>query len=509
MDKNKVALTASVFATGITGVLVGALLVSKPVNSIKSFANQDTKQVTTASSNKFDNIQGLSKAFIDVSKQVTPEIVSIYSTKVVKQKNNYNEYLDDPFFKKFFDVPEHKDQGKNKDRKEQGLGSGIIVDSSGLILTNNHVVEGASEIKVTLSDKRKFKAKIIGTDPKSDVAVIKLEKADNLPVAKLGDSTKMEIGEFVLAIGNPLGLTSTVTSGIISAKGRADVGVADFEDFIQTDAAINPGNSGGALVNLNGEVIGINTAIASRTGGYMGVGFAIPINMAKKIMNDIVTKGKVTRGFLGIQIQNMTESMAKGLKVENPNSGIVVGDIFKGSPADKAGIKRYDVILELNGKEVTDVSAFRNTIAASNPGEKQILTVLRDGKKVKVEIKLGELENKEKKTTESVKDDENTPEKIAPDKKLGIEIEPISKDTLKELGINKEVKGVIVSDINETSNASEGGLMKGDIIQEINRIRIDDIADFNKAVKPIKEGDSVLMKVLRGNNIMLLAFTHQ
>lgn len=507
MDKNKISLATSLFATGVTGVLVGALLVTKPINTVSSFAGQqETKQVEKTDSTKYSNIQQLSKEFIDVSKQLTPEIVSIYSTKVIKQKNNYHEDIDDPFLKRFFDLPEN---GKGQSRKEQGLGSGIIVDSTGLILTNNHVVEGASEIKVTLSDKRKFKAKVIGTDPKTDVAVIRLEKATNLPVAKLGDSSKIQIGEWVLAVGNPLGLTSTVTSGIISAKGRADVGVADFEDFIQTDAAINPGNSGGALVNLNGEVIGINTAIASKTGGYMGVGFAIPINMAKKIMNDIVTKGKVSRGFLGIQIQNMNESIAKGLKVDNPNSGIIVGDVVKDSPADKAGIKRYDVILELNGKEVTDVNSFRNNIASDSPGDTAKLIVLRDGKKVDVNIKLAEMDNTIKSEKSHQDNDSKQEEAQEPDKKLGIEVETLSKEMLKSQGISKEAKGVMVINIDENTSAYESGLFKGDVIQEINRTKVTDISSFNKAIKPIKSGDSVLLKVLRGQGILLIGFTHQ
>lgn len=507
MDKNKISLATSLFATGVTGVLVGALLVTKPINTISSFAGQsETKQAEKIDTSKYSNIQQLSKEFIDVSKRLTPEIVSIYSTKVIKQKNNYHEYMDDPFLKRFFDAPEN---GKGQQKKEQGLGSGIIVDSTGLILTNNHVVEGASEIKVTLSDKRKFKAKVIGTDPKSDVAVIRLEKASDLPVAKLGDSSKIQIGEWVLAVGNPLGLTSTVTSGIISAKSRGDVGVADFEDFIQTDAAINPGNSGGALVNLNGEVIGINTAIASRTGGYMGVGFAIPINMAKKIMNDIVTKGKVSRGFLGIQIQNMNESIAKGLRVDNPNSGIIVGDVVKDSPADKSGIKRYDVILDLNGKEVVDVNSFRNTIAANNPGDTAKLTVLRDGKKLNVTIKLAEMDTNIK--SEKSSQDTEAKEELAqePDKKLGIEVEPLSREMLKSQGINKDVKGIMVINIDENTNAYESGLFKGDVIQEINRTKITDVITFNKAIKPIKAGDSILLKVLRGNGILLIGFTHQ
>ncbi|MFN4152086.1 MAG: PDZ domain-containing protein, partial [Candidatus Sericytochromatia bacterium] len=326
---------------------------------------------------------------------------------------------------------------------------------------------------------------------------------NNLPFAKLGDSNKISVGEWVLAIGNPLGLTSTVTSGIISAKGRADVGVADFEDFIQTDAAINPGNSGGALINLRGEVIGINTAIASRTGGYMGIGFAIPSNMAKKIMNDLVTKGKVSRGFLGIQIQDMNENFAKSLKADNANKGIVVVDVFKDSPAEKSGMERYDVILELNSKEVTSVSSFRNQIASMNPGESAKLLVLRDGKKINVEIKLSELDS----TKLDNKDQAQSKIDTGVLQKLGFKAEELNKGIKEQLGLDKNIYGLVIYEVNPSSNASEAGVSKGDIIQEINRKKVVTKKDFEKALSELKSGDSVLLKVLRGKGSLLIAFT--
>lgn len=516
MKKNKIALNLALLSTGLTGVLVGALVVNKPnvEPTATSYAATEKTQAQTQTaveraynpSSKSDIADKLSKDFITISKDVTPAIVTIYSTKIVKQKPNYHEFMDDPYLRRFFGNPNNKNLNPDEDQnsREQGLGSGVIIDKQGIILTNNHVVEGADDINVTLSDKRRFKAKIIGTDPKTDVAVIRLEKAHDLPVAKLGDSTKIEVGEWVLAIGNPLGLSSTVTSGIISAKGRADVGVADFEDFIQTDAAINPGNSGGALVNLQGEVIGINTAIASRTGGYMGIGFAIPSNMAKKVMNDLVNKGRVTRGFLGIQIQNMTDSIAKRLKIDDASRGIVVGEVTTGSPAEKAGVQPYDAIVELNGSPVVDVSSFRNTIASTDPGQTVRLGIIRDGKKVTANIKLAELDSKK---IASASQDSNT-QPAETNLNLGFTVEPLTADILKQLGI-KKVPGVIITNVDQSSGAAEAGISRGDVIQEMNRAKINSISDYNKAAKDVKSGDSVLLKVLRGGQHLLLAFTYQ
>lgn len=519
MKNNKLALNLALFSTAVTGVLVGALIVNKPGidENTSSFAANTQAQVQTmpkktyTSDGKTDIAEKLSTDFITISRDVTPAIVSIYSTKIVKQKSNYHEFLNDPYFRKFFNNPNNP-QGRNfgmepedENSREQGLGSGVIVDKQGIILTNNHVVEGADDIKVTLSDKRKYTAKIIGTDPKTDVAVIKLEKAKDLPVARLGNSSSIQVGEWVLAIGNPLGLSSTVTSGIISAKGRADVGVADFEDFIQTDAAINPGNSGGALVNLQGEVIGINTAIASRTGGYMGIGFAIPSNMAKKVMNDLVNKGRVTRGFLGIQIQNINDSIAKRLKIDDSSSGIIVGEVTNGSPAQKAGIQPYDVIVELNGNKVSDVSTFRNTIASNDPGQTVKLGIVRDGKKINANIVLGELDPAKIASQQSQPSAETNSLKD-----LGFNVEALTPAILKELGItNTKTKGVVITSINPSSSAAEGGLTRGDIIQEMNRVKINNESDYNKVSKDIKTGDSVLLKVLRNNQPLLLAFTYQ
>ena len=311
------------------------------------------------------SLEGLSQDFSLVAERVNPVVVSISSEKVIKAQNSpfgkqFKDFFGNDPFSRFFTIP--LPQGEIRER---GLGSGVIVSKDGYILTNNHVVAGAEKIRVTLSDKRKFKAKIVGTDKKTDVAVIKIA-AHNLPVAKLGNSDKVKVGEFVLAIGNPFRLSHTVTAGIISAKGRSNVGLAEYEDFIQTDAAINPGNSGGALVNLQGEVIGINTAIATLSGGYQGIGFAIPINMAKEVMDQLISKGKVIRGWLGVIIQDIDSDMADALGLKKAE-GVVVGDVKKNSPAEKGGVKRGDVIILFDNQRVENAVELKNLVAAHKP----------------------------------------------------------------------------------------------------------------------------------------------
>jgi serine protease Do len=491
----KIGLYISIFTTGLFGVLVGAFIISNQKPEVNySSAIAVSPEV---SNNLSSNIYELNKTFIGISKEVRPAVVSIYSTKIIKT-NRYREFFNDPFFRRFFGPFEEIPDDENH-QKQQGLGSGVIVSNDGIVLTNNHVVDGADDISIVLSDKRKFKAKIIGTDPKTDLAVIKIQNPKDLPLAKLGDSSKLEVGEWVLAIGNPLGLSSTVTAGIISAKDRSNVGVADFEDFIQTDAAINPGNSGGALINLSGQVIGINTAIASKTGGYMGIGFAIPINMAKKVMNDILTKGKVTRGFLGIQIQNMDEALAKALKVPSNVTGIVVGDVYKNSPADKAGIKSNDVIVKLDGKDVEDVNSFRNTIANKNPNEIVKLDIIRNGKPISINVKLGELNQSSFGNNQELIEEQT--------EKLGFTVEPLTDSLRRRLNINDKIDGLIVNNVEEGSNAYEAGLEVGDIILEINRNKVNNISDFNRIVKKIKLGDSILLKIHRNGSNLLIAFT--
>lgn len=377
-------------AMSLCGFLAGTTISGNPLFVNKANASDGKSAIeTTYKAGPAVTANKLSEDFISVAKNVTPAVVTIYSTKIVRNQNQ--NMPDDPFLRQYFGS---RGMPQQQDSTSQGLGSGVIISSDGIVLTNNHVIAGADSIVVTLSDKRKYKAKIIGADPRTDVAVIKIIDGKNLPLAQLGDSKDLSVGEWVLAIGNPLGLSSTVTSGIISAKGRDHVGITDFEDFIQTDAAINPGNSGGALVNLKGEVIGINTAIASKTGGYMGIGFAIPSNMARKVMSELISKGKVTRGYLGIQIQDLDENLAKNLRLNDSASGIVIGEIVKNSPADIGGLQKYDIIESVNGNDVSDATAFRNTVAANEPGDSITLKVLRDGRKINIKVRLGELENK-------------------------------------------------------------------------------------------------------------------
>ena len=310
--------------------------------------------------------------YSDVAEATVKSVVNISSTKVVQSQAPNSPFFNDPFFRHFFGDPR---QGIPQERRERALGSGVIVTTDGYILTNNHVVADAQEIKVILLDGSEETAKVIGTDPKSDVAVVKVEREGLTPLP-LGDSDALRLGEVVLAIGNPFGLSHTVTMGIVSAKSRANVGIVDYEDFIQTDAAINPGNSGGALVNTRGELVGVNTAIASRSGGYQGVGFAIPVNMAKSIMNSLIKFGKVTRGYVGVMIQDVRPEIAKAFGLEKPG-GALIADVMAGGPGDEAGLKRGDVVTEYNGTAITDSAHFRNLVSQTEVDQEARLTVIR------------------------------------------------------------------------------------------------------------------------------------
>ncbi|MEK7238067.1 MAG: Do family serine endopeptidase, partial [Nitrospirota bacterium] len=355
------------------------------------FSLQDKAYAETPKISK-DSVDLLTKtgqAMAEIANAVKPAIVNISTTKTEKlSESPYAPFFDDPFFRRFFgDRFRHPEVPR--ERKTASLGSGVIVSSSGYILTNSHVIKDADEIKVLLSDKREFQGKVIGTDSKTELAVIKID-AQNLPMIPFGDSDKLQVGEVVIAVGNPFGLNQTVTMGIVSAVGRANVGIADYEDFIQTDAAINPGNSGGALVNAKGELVGINTAIFSTTGGYQGIGFAIPSNMAKAVMDSLIKTGKVIRGWLGVSIQPLTPELAKQFNLEK-EYGALVGDVIENSPAEKAGILRGDVIIEYNGKKVNEPYHLRNTVANTPPGETAELKVIRNGKIETIKVMIGEL----------------------------------------------------------------------------------------------------------------------
>lgn len=426
------------------------------------------------------------RAFTEIASSVSPAVVNISTTKVVQRETA--PFSEDPFFDLF--RPFH-DFGLPKKWKEQSLGSGVIVSKDGYIITNNHVVEQSEDIRVILYDKRSFKGKVVGSDPKTDIAVVKIS-SDNLPVAPWGDSDRLQVGEFVLAIGNPFGLSHTVTMGIISAVGRANVGIADYEDFIQTDAAINPGNSGGPLVNTKGELIGINTAIFSRSGGYQGIGFAVPSNMARLVMDQLMKQGKIVRGWLGVTIQDITPelSLKFGLK---DSKGALVGDIAKGSPAEKAGIVRGDVILEFNGKEIKSVGSLRNMVAQSRVGSQVKLRILRNGKEQDLSAVIAELP----KDVAGVPG-ESLPEDIQRNAFSGISVIDLTKEIARQLGLGAGEKGVVVVRVDSGSAADEAGLKKGDVIQEIDKKKITGVGDYKKISSAMEPGDTTLLFVNRG-----------
>lgn len=431
-------------------------------------------------------ITGENAAFSDIVRVVSPAVVNISTTKTVRRDiTPFSHFFDSPFsdFFKPFRIP--------KKWKEQSLGSGVIVSSDGYIITNFHVVEKSEEIKVTLYDKQNYAGKIVGSDPKTDIAVIKIP-VKNLQAIKWGDSDTLEVGEFVLAFGNPYGLSHTVTMGIISALGRASVGIADYEDFIQTDAAINPGNSGGPLVNIKGELIGINTAIFSKTGGYQGIGFAVPSNMAKSVMPQLIKEGRVTRGWLGVAIQNITPELAKEFGLKKP-TGALVTEVLGGSPAEKAGLERGDVILEVNNKKIRDTETLRNIIAQSKVGSSIRLKIMRKGKTTFFNATVAKLS---KRTVEAAPE---TLEEYPSEENAfaGFSVMNLTREIAKQLGLSRDEKGVVIVKVEPYSAAENAGLKKGDVIQEINKKRVRNLRDFNNLITHIRKGDTVLLFVNR------------
>ncbi|MBN1606403.1 MAG: Do family serine endopeptidase [Polyangiaceae bacterium] len=431
----------------------------------------------------------------DVVQRVVPSVVSISSTRTrTAQMPDFP--IPDPFFRFFFGP----DGNQPEQREEQGLGSGVIV-GSGLVLTSNHVVEGADDITVTTNDRRDFKAKVAGTDPKSDLALLRIDGDTSMlrPIT-WGSSSQLRLGEYVLAIGNPFGVGQTVTMGIVSAVGRADLGIVDYEDFIQTDAAINPGNSGGALVNLRGELVGINTAILSRSGGNMGIGFAIPTDMARPIMQSLLERGKVVRGWLGVGIQSIDQDLAQALKLRE-TTGVLVTEVTQGTPADKAGLRRSDVILSLDGKPVNSTGELRNLVAAAGAAKKVVLGVARDGKELKVAVVLGEMPAQLRGSTDGgVPDATEAPLDVA-----GADLEALTPEARKHFRIPDRVDhGVVVRGVKPGGAASKAGLMRGDVILEVDRKRIDSVDAFRSAWRGA-QGRILLVVSRRGRTVYLVA----
>jgi serine protease Do len=435
-------------------------------------------------------LQTLQDAFVQVAQSVKPAVVNVSTTQRPRPREGrrtpqvppqLRDFFGEDFFERFF--------GEPPQRERTSLGSGVIVDKRGYILTNNHVIEQADEIEVRLSDKRKFSATIVGKDPKTDLAVIKIDAPGVLPVATLGDSTKIRIGEWAIAIGNPFGLDQTVTVGVISAVGRSDVGITTYEDFIQTDASINPGNSGGPLLNLSGEVVGINTAIVA---SGRGIGFAIPISMAKEIKDRLIAQGKVVRAWLGVGIQELTEELAAQFAV-GPEDGVLVGNVMKDSPAERGGLKSGDIVQEFNGTKIRDVHQLQREVAQSVVGSQARLKVMREKQPVMLTIVLGEQPT----TDVAAAEPGSTPQEAAD--RFGLTVQDLTPELRNQLGM-KTVDGVMVSSVDEGGPATRAGVRPGDIITEVNREPVKSSSDFSRILGQMQRGQNLLLLVRREGN---------
>jgi len=431
-----------------------------------------------------------SKAFASIVKKAGPAVVHVRVEKSIQGRGAGGpDLFSDPFFERFFgpQFRHPREDRQPREYKQRAAGSGFIISHDGYILTNNHVVEDADKITVNLDDEREFKAEVIGTDPQSDVALIKVD-AENLPILELGDSDKLEVGEWVIAIGSPFELNQSVTVGVVSAKGRNRMGISDYENFIQTDAAINPGNSGGPLLNTHGEVVGMNTAIFSRSGGYMGIGFAIPVNMAKAIKQQLLKHGKVTRGWLGVVIQDVNDDLAKSFGLENTR-GALISEVSKNSPADKGGLKQGDVIMALDGTDIKDVADLRNKVAMIAPGAKVDVTVMREGKERKIGISIGEQP-----------EDFAQPAAAHGDgslQNMGLSLQNLTEELAGQFGYDED-QGVLIVEVEPDSPAEQAGLKAGQLIEEVNKQRVHNLKDLRTVLDQSKSTDKVLLRIRAG-----------
>lgn len=434
-------------------------------------------------------------SFADLAEKLGPTVVNIYTTQTVKSRRlPYHDFFNDDDksmperFKRFFGKPQPHEQTPRREQKKTSLGSGVIVSSDGYILTNNHVVADADTINIRFSNFEEYEAKIIGRDPKTDIALVKIKPKHPLPTITFGDSDKLRVGDWVIAIGNPYGFEQTVTAGIVSGKGRS-IGNGPYANFIQTDASINPGNSGGPLIDINGKMVGVNSAIYSQSGGNIGIGFAIPVNMAQNIMTQLRDTGTVTRGWLGVMIQHVTPELAKEFNLERP-IGALVGEVSSDSPAEKAGIKPGDVIIAFNGKEISQMSMLPAIVAQTAVGSKADVTLIRKGKEKKVKVTISKLEEDQKIFGAAESDAEEN---------LGLTVQEITPELAQSLGL-KEKTGLLVANAEPGTPAFEAGIKRGDLILEVNRQTVSDLKKYIKILRNAKKGESILFLIKRENH---------
>ena len=484
LTKQKSVTTLSLLI-GSTLCLLAGVSISGAIDHLQG----GDRAATAASAPAPAVSQGLPD-FATLAKRVGPSVVNVSTTQVRKAAADTPSPFDsdDPmsqFWQRFFGgrMP------RGGSQRQTGLGSGFLIDRNGTILTNYHVVDGAQKISVTLSDGKTYDAKVIGKDQKTDIAVVKIDAGQDLPAVTFGDSDRLEVGEWVMAIGNPFGLDHTVTSGIVSAKGR-QIGQGPYDNFIQTDASINPGNSGGPLINLRGEVVGITTAIYSQSGGNIGIGFAIPTNSVKELLPQLKDKGRVVRGYLGTTVQKITPEIADSLGLKQQH-GALVADVMRGSPAERAGIKTGDIITEFNSKEVKDSAELPALVARVAPGTTASIKVLRDGKEISLPITVGEMKDTEVATAGEEGD-------------LGLTVQPLTPEVAQGMGLNR-AEGLVITEVKPGSAADDAGLREGDVITEVNRRPVKTLADYNREMARSNKGQSVLFLVRRGDSSVFLA----
>ncbi|TVQ31687.1 MAG: DegQ family serine endoprotease [Phycisphaeraceae bacterium] len=479
--------------TLIAAIALGALTLHTPIARSQERAPEISEEA-------LHHARSLSEAFREVSRASAHSVVNIRTVRIEQMpprqrlapppspfgpgRSPFDEMFERFFGEQHFDQQRQEPQQPQR-RERSGVASGVIIDDSGHVLTNNHVVQGADEIEVTLHDRRTFSATVIGTDPQTDLAVLRID-ASGLAPARLGDSDALEVGDWVLAIGNPFGFEQTVTAGIVSAKGRSQLGLADFEYFIQTDAAINPGNSGGALVNLEGQVVGINTAITTRTGGALGIGFAIPINMARHVADSLIDTGDVERGFLGVQIQPLTPEIAESFG--HTGGGALIGDVAENSPAARAGLQPGDIVTRFNGRPVRDMNEFRNYVASTSPGSSVEIHVFRDGSRTTLQAEIGRLDDR---AAQAMRDGDT-----AAIEELGVVVETLTPEAAARMGVSEDIGGVFITEVTPGSVAARAGLRPGHLLIEVGARRITDANEFREALDAYDLTRGVRLQVL-------------